>query len=312
MKCRIVAQAIYDYTARTPEELSFITGDILLISNDSDIDWWDSWKRKPVQDSSTFEDTQDDVGGLVPSTYVEEMAPLFLANVLYDYSPSYPATANGNGGDEEMEIRDGDSIKVYQEVDENWWFAKRDDEVGLVPSNYIEKIANSPSNITSLPLITNPDIKQNPDDAQTQKLKLLNALEGFGFAKSVSKSSLNRVQGAEMYGPEDIKYFNVIDMADKKKIKGLLGICTDSNYLYFLDMETKEVNSKTSISEISKIRVNRKTRLIVESGGTLIEYEGEKSEISEIFEAITKAQSTSAQIVIVKFGIIVGCCRRDK
>jgi SH3 domain len=39
MRCRVIARALYDYTALTADELSFNEGDILLIIDDSDMDW---------------------------------------------------------------------------------------------------------------------------------------------------------------------------------------------------------------------------------------------------------------------------------
>ena len=66
MKCRIVARAVYDWEAQNHEELSFKEADILLITDDSDPDWWTA-SQKPVD---TF---QEVLTGLVPVTYVEEV-----------------------------------------------------------------------------------------------------------------------------------------------------------------------------------------------------------------------------------------------
>ena len=66
MKCKIVTKAIYEYTAQADEELSFKEGDILLITDDTDQDWWTAIE-KPVD---TFQEAQS---GLVPVNYVEEV-----------------------------------------------------------------------------------------------------------------------------------------------------------------------------------------------------------------------------------------------
>ncbi|KAJ3085616.1 F-BAR and double SH3 domains protein 1 [Quaeritorhiza haematococci] len=53
------AKAIYDYTAQTPEELSFREDDIIQITDSSDNDWW--------------EGKLNGRSGLVPATYVERI-----------------------------------------------------------------------------------------------------------------------------------------------------------------------------------------------------------------------------------------------
>jgi hypothetical protein len=66
MKCKIVARVLYDYDAQTDEELTIKEGTILLITDDTDQDWWTAFER-PLD---TF---QEGKSGLVPLTYVEEV-----------------------------------------------------------------------------------------------------------------------------------------------------------------------------------------------------------------------------------------------
>jgi hypothetical protein len=62
----MIARVVYDYEAQTSDELTIKEGQIVLITDDSDQDWWEA-TLKPV---NTFEET---LKGLVPLTYVEEV-----------------------------------------------------------------------------------------------------------------------------------------------------------------------------------------------------------------------------------------------
>jgi hypothetical protein len=63
-----------------------------------------------------------------------QAAPLSVATALYDYDPQT---------DEEISIREGDYLRVYEKVDQDWWFVKRDNDVGLVPATYVEEVMKS-------------------------------------------------------------------------------------------------------------------------------------------------------------------------
>lgn len=60
----MVAKALFDYDARTTEELSIKEGMMLLITDDNDQDWWEAILRV-----DSFEEGE---AGLVPVVYVEE------------------------------------------------------------------------------------------------------------------------------------------------------------------------------------------------------------------------------------------------
>ena len=50
---------------------------------------------------------------------------------MYDYMPN---------AEEEIEIREGDIIRIYEKIDDDWWFGKKDHDVGLVPATYLEEV----------------------------------------------------------------------------------------------------------------------------------------------------------------------------
>ena len=59
-------RALFDYEARTDEELPLKEGDILLVTEDTDQDWWMA-VEKP-------KDTSQEIrSGLIPASYVEEV-----------------------------------------------------------------------------------------------------------------------------------------------------------------------------------------------------------------------------------------------
>jgi hypothetical protein len=62
----MIAQVIYDYEAQTSDELTIKEGQILLITDDNDQDWWEAQEKT----NDTF---QEGAKGLVPLTYVEEV-----------------------------------------------------------------------------------------------------------------------------------------------------------------------------------------------------------------------------------------------
>ena len=63
----MVARALYDYEAQDPEELTIKEGGIILITNDTDQDWWEGVLRS----LDAFAESKK---GLVPLTYVEEVS----------------------------------------------------------------------------------------------------------------------------------------------------------------------------------------------------------------------------------------------
>lgn len=263
----MIAQVIYDYEAQTSDELNIKEGQILLITDDRDQDWWEA-TQKPI---NTFEEA---LKGLVPLTYVEEVyetnkaPPISVATAIYDYTHTT---------EEEISMHQGDLVKIYEKSDNDWWFVKIDNDVGLVPATYVEEHSNE----VPVPTIS---IVQDPinSDPKLQKSMLMNALDGFGFE---TRTSTGKTPTGIIYGPDDVTYYSVLEIDKKKKKnsqKGLLGVCQKEFLVYFLDQETKEINYKIDVSSIKKTK-DKKTKLVMEmADGEVKEFEGEKTDISAL------------------------------
>ncbi|KAI8901228.1 hypothetical protein BC833DRAFT_578422 [Globomyces pollinis-pini] len=270
MKCKIVAKVLYDYDAQTDEELSIKEGQIVIITDDTDRDWWMAYEKP----RDTFEEGRT---GLVPLTYVEEATPLSTANALYDYDPQT---------DEEIAMREGDLVRVYEQLDEDWWYVKIDHDVGLVPASYVEQSQTTVESHTVAPnTVGAPAV-----DAEDQKNKLLDALGGFGFDKR--KSEVKAPTGV-IYGPDDITYFNMLEIDKKKKknsVKGLIGVSGPDKKIYFLHETTKEIISATPLSTLKK-KKEKKTILKLEYDSEIKEYEGDKADVIALSAQIDTAIS---------------------
>ena len=64
MNCLGVYIAIYDYQSQTEEEISIQTNDMLILTDNTDSDWW----TVTLKSQDAF---QEVATGLVPSTYIE-------------------------------------------------------------------------------------------------------------------------------------------------------------------------------------------------------------------------------------------------
>ncbi|KAJ3270203.1 cytoskeletal protein binding protein [Terramyces sp. JEL0728] len=267
MKCKIVARVLYDYEAQTDEELTVKEGGILLITDDTDQDWWTAYER-PLD---TF---QEGRSGLVPLTYVEEATPICIVNAIFDYDAQ---------NDEEITIHEGDLIRIYEKVDADWWFGKHDHDVGLVPATYVEEQNESAPAPIPAPVV-------EPSDAAAQKNQLLNALGGLGFKKMETKDQPSGI----IYGPDDIPYYAFVDIDKKKKknsVKGLLGVSAKEKKIYFL-YDTKEIIYSIPIKSVKKYS-EKKTKLTIQTDNDTKEYEAQhKSEVLLIVSQIELAMST--------------------
>ena len=114
-------------------------------------------------------------------------------------------------------------------MDSDWWFAKHDNDVGLIPATYVEEQQNK----QIIEPAQQPRISETAD-AEQQKNKLLNALGGLGFGR---KSETKEPTGI-IYGPDDVTYYTIVELDKKKKknsIKGLFGVSKPEKLIYFLD-----------------------------------------------------------------------------
>ncbi|KAJ3303862.1 cytoskeletal protein binding protein [Kappamyces sp. JEL0829] len=284
MKCKMVARALYDYDAQEEGELSIREGGILLITDDTDQDWWEAYQR-PLE---TFEEGKK---GLVPLTYVEEATPVCIVTALYDYDPN---------AEEEIAIREGDLIRIYEKVDSDWWFGKHDHDVGLIPATYVEEdpgMAPAPVPVSiQQPAALKTPTPSEPVNAEAQKNMLLNALGGLGFE---TRKSENKVTGI-IYGPDDATYYPVTELDKKKKknsVKGFLGVSQIDKMVFFVrDNSSKEILSSFATTEIKKYHTKKKNLTFDMDNGDTKEFEGDKKDIEALgvhIEAALRAKVAS-------------------
>lgn len=117
-----LVKALYDYVPQAEDEIAIQEDRLYFVLDNSDSDWF------KVQLKS---DNDDELSGLVPAAYVEEVPPIGTAVAQYDY------TAAGEG---ELSITESQTLQVL-EKDDDWWLVKTDADggrVGLVPGNYLE------------------------------------------------------------------------------------------------------------------------------------------------------------------------------
>ncbi|XP_041043965.1 tyrosine-protein kinase SRK2 [Carcharodon carcharias] len=126
--------ALYDYSARTPEDLSFEAGEMLEVTDQSSDNWW--LARSLVRG--------DGRQGYIPSNYVApdhsiEAEPWFFGRIKrLDAEKQLLLAGNGNGsfiirksestfGDFSLSVRDEDSVKHYKIrlLDEGGFFITR-------------------------------------------------------------------------------------------------------------------------------------------------------------------------------------------
>ncbi|XP_059837432.1 tyrosine-protein kinase SRK2 [Hypanus sabinus] len=131
---RKIYVALYDYSARTPEDLSFEMGERLEVIDQSLHNWWLARSLK----------RGDDRQGYIPSNYVAldrsiEAEPWFFGGIKRaDAEKLLMMTGNGHGsflvreseskvGDFSLSVRDGDAVKHYKirQLDEGGFFIAR-------------------------------------------------------------------------------------------------------------------------------------------------------------------------------------------
>lgn len=118
------AVGLFDYVARNSGELSFKTGEGLLILDKSDA-WW-------VARHAVHQDQK----GRVPSTYVAPVVETVKA--LYDYTPAPEHAAL------HMSMMAGDVILVFKKADSGWWEgASSRGSKGVFPYNYTQVVPST-------------------------------------------------------------------------------------------------------------------------------------------------------------------------
>ena len=116
-------RALYDYNPSAPEELGFRKGDIIQIHKLVYKDW--------------FRGSLNGKRGVIPSNYI---CPVPRVRALFDFTATEPL---------ELNFQRGDLIDVIEDKWEGWWKGILENEVGVFPVNYTEKL-DLPSRLTGI------------------------------------------------------------------------------------------------------------------------------------------------------------------
>ncbi|CAO3591343.1 unnamed protein product [Absidia cylindrospora] len=123
-----VCAALYDYEARTPDEINIKENDTLYVIEKEDNDWW----KAEVKQVSNEEPGPI---GLVPATYLEEVVPIGQVRAEYDYDAQQ---------EEELSFSEGQDMWLLERDDPDWYLVKLDNgDIGLAPANYVQDIENA-------------------------------------------------------------------------------------------------------------------------------------------------------------------------
>ncbi|KAI8087846.1 uncharacterized protein B0P05DRAFT_569327 [Gilbertella persicaria] len=136
-----VCQALYDYEARTEDELSIKQDDILYVIEKEDDDWWKTELKQ---------NTGEEQGpiGLVPATYLEEVQPIGRVRAEYDYVAQQ---------EEELSFEEGDEMVLLEKDDPDWFLVKSSKgDIGLAPSNYVISLDDHQPEQLDEPPVTTP------------------------------------------------------------------------------------------------------------------------------------------------------------
>ena len=123
MRCLGLAVALYDYAAQADDELTLTEGDTLYVDELAD----EAWYKARLRDGSHE--------GLVPANYIEMRAPEQVVVATYDYEAQ---------NHDELSFAEGRVLDVL-ERDGDWLLARIQgtDQMGLIPSNYVEEFGSS-------------------------------------------------------------------------------------------------------------------------------------------------------------------------
>ncbi|KAG0992490.1 hypothetical protein G6F26_009102 [Rhizopus arrhizus] len=123
MKYVQVCKALYDYDARTEDEITVKENDTLYVIEKEDDDWWKAQlKQASGEEGGPI--------GLVPAQYLEEVTPIGRVRADYDYQAQQ---------EEEISFEEGDEMDLLERDDPDWYLVKHiHGQVGLAPSNYVQ------------------------------------------------------------------------------------------------------------------------------------------------------------------------------
>ncbi|KAI8978550.1 hypothetical protein BDB01DRAFT_799172 [Pilobolus umbonatus] len=203
MKYVAVCKSLYDYQARTEDELSINEDDILYIVDKEDSDWWKA-ELKQTETPGPI--------GLVPASYLEEVVPMGTVRAEYEYTAQQ---------EEELSFEEGDILEVLEKEDPDWFLVRaQNGMIGLAPSNYVvdeEDVMHIPPTIpdvvtpstvtppTVTPTVVTPKTVHstpNADDALTWSVHEYDTAKK---KKKKEKGNLSVGNGMLCYGSETDK-----------------------------------------------------------------------------------------------------------
>ncbi|KAG6854760.1 hypothetical protein C0991_001187 [Blastosporella zonata] len=255
-----VLKASYDYQPQSEDEIAITDGQILLLKERVDEDWW---KVKIKGDSQD----EDSPIGLVPAAYIEQADHTSLVKVLYDYE----AAASG-----ELSVQEDEILLVF-ETEEDWILAQSQKEggkAGFVPGNYVEPYSEEPT--PPPPRIIVPPSAPRP--------------------VSTYIDPADRVASAKVTA-DGIKTWSVSEIDKKgKKKKGTLGI--GNGAVFFASESDKTPVQKWQTVDVQSATSEKAKHVNIDIGGaspiTLHFHAGSKDNVEEIISKMKSSRVLSA------------------
>ncbi|CED82923.1 Src homology-3 domain [Phaffia rhodozyma] len=219
-------KALYDYTPQDPEtELALAEDQELYIIDKEDDQWW---KAKVKLDQASEE---EGAVGLVPSNYVEEMSPLYLARAIYAYAAT---------NDEELTMNEDDPLQVFEKDDE-WLLVKLQSDankLGYVPASYVQEEEGTGESDAFGGVSAETESPTEPAAAYTDPAELA--------AASRNKAKADAIQTWVVSELDD----------KKKKKKGTLGV--GNGAIFFASESDKTPIQQHPISAVTSVTHDHK------------------------------------------------------
>ncbi|CCM04044.1 uncharacterized protein FIBRA_06203 [Fibroporia radiculosa] len=238
-----VLKASYDYDPQpdAEEELAVKEGQILLLLERVDDDWWKVKVKLESQD-------EDGPFGLVPAAYVEPAEHISTVKVLYDYEASQST---------ELDVKEDDLLYVYDK-DDAWLLVRKqsdDSRVGYVPENYVEEAVEEGTLEAAVPTPSVVSQIVVPDSPPRPSRPV-----------STYVDPAERVAGAKAQA-DDIKTWTISEVDKKgKKKKGTLGV--GNGAVFFASESDKTPVQKWQTSDIQNVRLEKSKHVHIDIGGS--------------------------------------------
>ncbi|MGH0138628.1 UNVERIFIED_CONTAM: hypothetical protein FKN15_029422 [Acipenser sinensis] len=149
-KTSFKVRALYDFDAEDEDELTIKEGEIIMVHDDSDPDWWLGQTRRGVGTIPANFVTTDLNSGTQPAIQQERQQqseaqpcftsppppppPLHRGKTSFKVSALYDFDAEDEN---ELTIKEGEIIMVHDDSDLGWWSVETHRGVGLIPANYV-------------------------------------------------------------------------------------------------------------------------------------------------------------------------------